>query len=126
ETELMFIVTAQIVNPVNRDDLPRLPNVENMKNGSLLGVEPKSELTGPTGFSLKPSGEPGQSEPANSATPSAPTKDTKSVCPSTAPKTGSSSSSLAQPISGARQEAKLTPNPETRVSDELRFVAFVQ
>src|SRR5215208_7352329 len=52
ETELMFIVTAQMVKPVNRDDLPRIPNVENMKNGSLLGVEPKSggDTTGPSGF----------------------------------------------------------------------------
>jgi pilus assembly protein CpaC len=61
ESELMFIVTTQIVKPVNRDDLPRIPAVENMKNGSLLGVEPKSSggvsgvtgttgVTGPTGF----------------------------------------------------------------------------
>src|SRR6267378_5408160 len=51
ESELMFIVTAQMVKPVNRDDLPRMPNVENLKNGSLLGVEPKGgAITGPTGF----------------------------------------------------------------------------
>jgi len=52
ESELMFIVTAQTVKPVNRDDLPRIPAVENMKNGSLLGVEPKegAKLTGPSGF----------------------------------------------------------------------------
>src|SRR6185369_6955913 len=63
ETELMFIVTTQIVKPVNRDDLPRIPAVENMKNGSLLGVEPKSSgavtgppagVTGPTGFIVAP------------------------------------------------------------------------
>lgn len=53
ESELMFIVTAELVKPVNRDDLPRIPAVENMKNGSLLGVEPKSVgLTGPTGFMI--------------------------------------------------------------------------
>jgi len=54
ETELMFIVTAQTVKPVNRDDLPRIPAVENLKNGSLLGVEPKegARVTGPTGFSI--------------------------------------------------------------------------
>ena len=51
ESELMFIVTAELVKPVNRDDLPRIPAVESMKNGSLLGVEPKSVgVTGPTGF----------------------------------------------------------------------------
>jgi pilus assembly protein CpaC len=58
ETELMFIVTAQTVKPVNRDDLPRIPAVENLKNGSLLGVEPKAGagVTGPTGFMISPNG----------------------------------------------------------------------
>ena len=57
ESELMFIVTAQLVKPVNRDDLPRIPNVENMKNGSLLGVEPKSgDLKGPSGFMINSTG----------------------------------------------------------------------
>src|SRR5215468_9641561 len=40
ESELMFIVTTQIVHPVNRDDLPSLPAVESLKKGSLLGVGP--------------------------------------------------------------------------------------
>src|SRR5882672_8480394 len=54
ETELMFIVTAQMVKPVNRDDLPQMPNVENLKNGSLLGIEQKGgQVDGPTGFILK-------------------------------------------------------------------------
>jgi Flp pilus assembly secretin CpaC len=38
ESELMFIVTTQIVHPVNRDDLPALPAVESLKKGSLLGM----------------------------------------------------------------------------------------
>ena len=39
ESELMFIVTAQVVHPVNRDDLPSMPAVESLKKkGSLLGV----------------------------------------------------------------------------------------
>lgn len=57
ESELMFIVTAQLVKPVNRDDLPTLPNVDNMKNGSLLGVEPSkggASLIGPSGFTTTP------------------------------------------------------------------------
>ncbi|HKU75661.1 MAG TPA: pilus assembly protein N-terminal domain-containing protein [Pyrinomonadaceae bacterium] len=68
ESELMFIVTTQIVKPVNRDDLPRIPAVENLKNGSLLGVEPKSTggltgpttstVNGPTGFIVTPTNEP--------------------------------------------------------------------
>jgi len=57
ESELMFIVTAQIVKPVNRDDLPALPNVERLRNGSPLGVEPKGTgtgLVGPSGFITTP------------------------------------------------------------------------
>jgi Flp pilus assembly secretin CpaC len=66
ESELMFIVTAQMVQPVNRDDVPRLPNVENMKNGSLLGVEPKSgDLKGPSGFMINSTdGQNGSTTPA--------------------------------------------------------------
>jgi Flp pilus assembly secretin CpaC len=66
ESELMFIVTAQMVQPVNRDDLPRLPNVESLKNGSLLGVEPKSgDLKGPSGFMINSTGgQSGSTAPA--------------------------------------------------------------
>jgi pilus assembly protein CpaC len=52
ETELMFIVTAQLVKPVNRDDLPQLRGVDGLKQGSPLGVEPKGEgIKGDSGFS---------------------------------------------------------------------------
>jgi len=47
----MFIVTAQVVKPVNRDDLPKMPNVENLKKASLLGVDRKEDqINGPSGF----------------------------------------------------------------------------
>jgi hypothetical protein len=50
----MFIVTAQTVKPVNRVTITRIPAVENLKNGSLLGIEPKegAKVTGPTGFMI--------------------------------------------------------------------------
>lgn len=52
ETELMFFVTAQIVRPVNRDDLPNLRGVDGLRNGSPLGVEPRGEgITGASGHS---------------------------------------------------------------------------
>ncbi len=52
ETELVFIVTADLVKPVNRDDLPNLRGIDGLKNGSPLGVEPKSEgISGASGFS---------------------------------------------------------------------------
>lgn len=53
ETELMFIVTAHLVKPVERDDLPQLRGIDGLKNGSPLGVEPKgTEIQGQTGFSI--------------------------------------------------------------------------
>src|SRR5829696_4617926 len=52
ETELVFIVTADLVKPVNRDDLPNLRGVDGLKNGSPLGIEPKGEgISGNSGFS---------------------------------------------------------------------------
>jgi pilus assembly protein CpaC len=53
ETELIFIVTAQLVKPVNRDDLPQMRGVDGLKNGSPLGLEPKTEeIQGRTGLSV--------------------------------------------------------------------------
>jgi pilus assembly protein CpaC len=114
ESELMFIVTAQMVKPVNRDDLPRIPNVENLKNGSLLGIEQKGgQVDGPTGFILKSGAAvTGQPEAPNSAAPSAPTKEvTPAVTPATGSKATVPSASLVQPSTGTTQDAKVTPNP---------------
>jgi pilus assembly protein CpaC len=53
ETELMFIVTAQLVKPVNRDDLPQMRGIDGLKNGSPLGLEPKGEgIEGQTGYKV--------------------------------------------------------------------------
>ncbi len=53
ESELMFIITAQLVKPVNRDDLPILRGIDGLKTGSPLGVEPKDGgITGKSGFLL--------------------------------------------------------------------------
>ncbi|MDQ3474397.1 MAG: hypothetical protein M3447_11740, partial [Acidobacteriota bacterium] len=52
ETELMFIVTANLVKPVNRDDLPQLRGMDGLKKASPLGLEPKGEeIQGRTGYS---------------------------------------------------------------------------
>ncbi|HZE69121.1 MAG TPA: type II and III secretion system protein family protein [Pyrinomonadaceae bacterium] len=57
ETELMFIVTAQLVKPVEPDDLPKLRGIDGLKKGSPLGVEPKgSGVQGASGFSTEKSG----------------------------------------------------------------------
>lgn len=53
ETELMFVITANLVKPVNRDDLPQMRGIDGLKNGSPLGVEPKEEgIQGKSGFSI--------------------------------------------------------------------------
>jgi len=56
ETELMFIITADLVKPVNSDELPRLKGVDGLRNGSPLGVEPPGGdgVSGNTGFSTGP------------------------------------------------------------------------
>ena len=114
ETELMFIVTAQMVKPVNRDDLPPIPNVESLKKGSLLGLDHKQgQIDGPTGFSTKSgAAATAQPETPNSTAPSAPAKEvTPVVTPATGTKAEVPSVSLAQPAAGTTQAAKGTPNP---------------
>jgi pilus assembly protein CpaC len=114
ESELMFIVTAQLVKPVNRDDLPRIPNVENLKRGSLLGVEPSSSnITGPSGFMIN-SAAP---VPADSKTPQN-TTPVDTAKPATPAGTASDPKGNAPSVSSLRSEAvpaaqgpKVTPNP---------------
>jgi len=92
ETELMFIVTANLVKPVNRDDLPQMRGIDGLKNGSPLGLEPKGEgIQGRTGFSVP--GQNGESAPA--ATPAAETPATPAPEPSkvSEPKTKTTSDS---------------------------------
>jgi pilus assembly protein CpaC len=79
ETELMFIVTAQLVKPVRPDDLPQMRGVDGLKNGSPLGVEPKGEgIQGEHGFSTG-SGATTSTTPAAApaATPAAPSTPAK-------------------------------------------------
>jgi pilus assembly protein CpaC len=53
ETELMFIITADLVKPVNSDELPKMKGVDGLRNGSPLGVEPAGGdgISGNSGFS---------------------------------------------------------------------------
>ena len=106
ESELMFIVTAQMVKPVNRDDLPRIPNVENLKNGSLLGVEPKTSgaMTGPSGFIINGASTGGATVPAQASEPGAagPAKDGG---------TTKARPEIPAGPTGANQPLKGNPNP---------------
>jgi pilus assembly protein CpaC len=85
ETELMFIVTAQLVKPVNPDDLPRLRGVDGLKDGSPLGVEPgKGEgIQGQSGYST------GTSQQTPSTAPVAPEARPKKGAPAVLPSTSS-------------------------------------
>jgi pilus assembly protein CpaC len=82
ETELMFIITADLVKPVNSDELPQMKGVDGLKNGSPLGVEPPGGdgLSGRSGFSS------GAGEGAAANTPRKPTM-VPAVPPATTPAT---------------------------------------
>lgn len=82
ETELMFIVTAYMVKPVNRDDLPQLRGIDGLKNGSPLGIEPKGEdIQGKTGFSV--TGQTPETAPADAPKTAEPSKPADSKTKST-------------------------------------------
>jgi pilus assembly protein CpaC len=52
ETELMFFVTAQLVKPMSRDELPQMKGLDGLRGASPLGVEPKGEgIKGASGYS---------------------------------------------------------------------------
>jgi pilus assembly protein CpaC len=106
ETELMFIVTAQLVKPVNRDDLPQMRGVDGLKNGSPLGLEPKGEeIQGRTGFSVT-----GQStEGAPAATPKV-AEPSQTVAPgeNPKPKTGTETSA-GSPSSTSSNMTRINP-----------------
>jgi pilus assembly protein CpaC len=111
ETELMFIVTAQLVKPLNRDDLPQMRGIDGLKNGSPLGVEPKgTEIQGKTGFSITgqeteiaPVEAPKTAEPAESEKSADPkTKSTETGIESTESMSISSNRRINQPLPVAK------------------------
>lgn len=106
ETELMFIVTAHMVKPVNRDDLPQMRGIDGLKNGSPLGVEQKGEgIQGRTGYSI--SGQSTENTPAATPKPSEapkasePKTDSNNKTESNK-ETGSGSASGFQSVSSTR------------------------
>ena len=78
ETELMFIVTAHLVKPVNPDDLPDMRGIDGLKGSSPLGVEPKGEgVEGQTGYKVSGLNEQAPvAAPAKVEEPKAKTADT--------------------------------------------------
>ena len=116
ETELMFMVTAHLVKPVNSDELPNLRGMDGIKGNSPLGVEPKGEgISGQTGY--KVSGQTNQA-PATT-TPAAPAKveeaKPKTVDAATQGSTSGSTSSVRNSSSNlpVAKAVKFDFNPES-------------
>jgi pilus assembly protein CpaC len=97
ETELMFIITADLVKPVNSDDLPKLKGVDGLRNGSPLGVEPPGGdgLSGNSGFST-----------GNGAPSAAATSKTTTAPATTAPAAAAPANGTAAP-----EGVKTAPQP---------------
>jgi pilus assembly protein CpaC len=115
ETELMFIVTAQVVKPVNRDDLPQMRGIDGLKTGSPLGVEPKGEgIDGLSGH--KVSGQNStENTPATTTTPEAPKASDPKVKTTEKDATGTSISSVSEaPKVNPALPVARTMAPETK------------
>jgi pilus assembly protein CpaC len=115
ETELMFIVTAQVVKPVNRDDLPQMRGIDGLKTGSPLGVEPKGEgIDGLSGH--KVSGQNStENTPATTTTPEAPKASDPKVKATEKDATGTSTSSVSEaPKVNPALPVARTMAPETK------------
>jgi pilus assembly protein CpaC len=110
ETELMFFVTAQLVKPVNPDDLPQLRGVDGLKNGSPLGVEPKGEgITGQSGFST------GTSENKPEAIPQSPTPTPeRTTAPTKSKAAAPATSTVSQLMPILAEEPPLMPSAQAK------------
>jgi pilus assembly protein CpaC len=109
ETELIFIVTAQLVKPMNRDDVPQLRGIDGLKTGSPLGVEPKGEgIEGPTGHTIT-----GQAAPATVPPTAKPVATPKVSEPKATTTVESSTNSAAgsAPATTARVINRTLPEP---------------
>lgn len=109
ETELMFIVTAHMVKPVNTDDLPQMRGIDGLKNGSPLGVEPKGEgISGQTGYKVS-----GQNNTTSTPAPAAPAKAEE-------PKTKAVEANTQTSTSGSVSKAR-NSNPALPVARAVKF-----
>lgn len=113
ETELMFIVTAVLVKPVNRDDLPQMRGIDGLKNGSPLGLEPKTEeIHGRSGYSVtgqatEQESAPKPAEPVKAAEPKSQPAKTDGADSSTKTTSTDAARTLNKPVPSARTIAAL-------------------
>jgi cell division septation protein DedD len=106
----MFIITADLVKPVNSDELPKMKGVDGLRNGSPLGVEPAGGdgISGNSGFSSGTDG-------AAANAPKTPTLVPAVPLPATTPATTTPATTTpAAPANGAPATdtgAKTAPQP---------------
>jgi pilus assembly protein CpaC len=100
ETELMFIVTTQVVHPVNRDDLPSLPAVESLKKGSLLGSDTTPDVR-PTKQTTEANGQSGYITDPAPVTNQKPAATTPTGTPGKPEEQGSSSNAAGKGATSA-------------------------
>jgi pilus assembly protein CpaC len=109
ETELMFIVTAQMVKPVNNDDLPNMRGIDGLKGSSPLGVEPKGEgISGQSGYKVS-----GQSNSTSTPATAAPAKAEE-------PKTKATDTATQTSTSGSVSSVRNT-NPALPIARAVKF-----
>lgn len=115
ETELMFIVTAQMVKPINSDEIPNFRGIDGLKGNSPLGVEPKGEgISGQSGYKVS-----GQ----NTDTTAPVTAPVAPVAPATPAKTEEQKTKATQSTTsttGAVSSVR-NPNPALPVAQAVRF-----
>ena len=116
ETELMFFVTAHMVKPVSPDDLPTMRGMDGLKNGSPLGIEPKTEgIQGQTGYKISGQG----TETPN--TPSVEAPKTTAPAKSTDQKTKTSTESGTTSSTGTGEVSQVrNPHPSLPVAQSVR------
>jgi len=116
ETELMFFVTAHMVKPVNPDDLPTMRGIDGLKNGSPLGVEPKTEgIQGQSGYKI--SGQGGEAPKTEGVEAPKTTEPAKTADPKTKTSTESGTTSSSGP--GAVSQTR-DPHPSLPVAQSVR------
>jgi hypothetical protein len=103
-------VTAQMVKPVNTDDLPNMRGIDGLKGSSPLGVEPKGEgISGQSGYKVS-----GQND--TTSTPAAPAAPAKVEEPKTKAVEGTTQTSTNGRVSSVRNS-----NPELPVARAVKF-----
>ncbi|HEV2761416.1 MAG TPA: hypothetical protein VGV38_00380, partial [Pyrinomonadaceae bacterium] len=110
ETELIFIMTAQLVKPVSPDDIPNMRGIDGLRNTSpLLGLEPKGEgIKGDHGYSTAPA-----SSDAAKTAPGSPSNGASAPAKADAP----ASSNSAAPVSQVNAPVNVRPRPVPPVSE---------